>query len=143
MARDVPDAAPGAAPAAPTAPPTPPSSEPPSSERSGLPVVADGFSVRVELAAGVSVPRGATLFVFLRQVEQGPPAAVKRVLDPVFPLDIVLGPGDTMLGRPLPDSGTISARLDADGSAATRGENDLTAQGPGNLGGTIRLVLGE
>ena len=116
---------------------------PPPFERPELPAGTEGFGVRVELAAGVSVPRGATLFVFLRRAAEGPPAAVKRVLDPVFPLDILLGPDDAMLGRPLPDSGTISARLDADGSASTRGENDLLAQGPGKLGETIRLVLGE
>ena len=55
----------------------------------------------------------------------------------------LLEPGDTMLGRPLPESGTISARLDADGSASTRGESDLLAEGPGKLGESVRLVLGE
>lgn len=103
----------------------------------------DSFGVRIVLAAGVAVPRGATLFVFLREGEQGPPSAVRRVQDPVFPLDLSLGPDDAMLGRALPTEGIVSARLDVDGSASTRGAEDLLAEGAARVGASLQLVLGE
>ncbi len=105
-------------------------------------VAGDEFAVHVDLAPGVVVARGAILFVFLREGEGGPPSAVKRIQAPSFPLEVTLGPGDSMMGRPLPREGTITVRLDADGSATTRGEGDLSADGRGRAGSALRLVLG-
>ena len=105
-------------------------------------VAGDEFAVHVDLAPGVVVPRGAILFVFLREGEGGPPSAVKRIQAPSFPLEVTLGPGDSMMGRPLPREGTITVRLDADGSATTRGEGDLSVDGRGRAGSALRLVLG-
>lgn len=115
-----------------------PAVEPPSAPAA---VPSDSFSVRVELGESVSVPRGATLFVFLRQAEQGPPSAVKRIQNPRFPLETVLGPADSMLGRDLPSTGLISARLDADGSASSRDAGDLAVQQSARVGDRVVLVL--
>jgi hypothetical protein len=106
-------------------------------------VAGDSYGVRVELATGVSTPASATLFVFLRGEVGGPPAAVKRIQNPVFPLEVVLGPDDAMLGRPLPDGGTLSVRLDADGSASTRDESDLMVETEVEAGSSITVVLGR
>lgn len=101
----------------------------------------DPFQVRIDLAPGEQVPERAVLFVFLRQPEPGPPAAVKRIDNPRFPIAIGLGPADSMLGRPLPESGTISARLDRDGSASTNDPNDLVGESPATAGTPVVLEL--
>ncbi len=100
------------------------------------------YRLRLELQAGAVPPPGAVLFVSLRDPElPGPPAAVKRIDRPTFPIEIVLGSADSMLGRPLPESGTLSARLDADGSASTRGEADLAVTVEAAAGDELRLTL--
>lgn len=146
LARD-PDHPPIGAPASGQAPAPPGSATPapassPSAAQPAPQVASDSFGVRIELAPGLTPPRGATLFVFLRESEQGPPSAVRRVHDPVFPLDVALGPDDSMMGRPLPDAGTLTVRLDADGSASTTGENDLAAEVAARAGASVRVVLG-
>lgn len=83
------------------------------------------YSAVIRLADGADLPPSGVLFVTLRGDDGGPPAAVRRVADPTFPLEVTLGAGDSMLGRPLPDSGTLTARLDADGNASTRQPGDL------------------
>jgi tetratricopeptide (TPR) repeat protein len=107
------------------------------------PVAADSYSIDVQIAAGANVPPTATLFVFLRESGEGPPAAVKRIQSPSFPLRVTLGPGDTMLGRPLPPSGRITIRLDADGSASTRSEGDLMLEIESQAGTSASVVLGQ
>lgn len=114
---------------------------PGSTASGGGEVAADSFGVEIDLAPGVSAPSGATLFVFLRDAAAGPPAAVKRIQAPTFPLDLDLGPGDSMMGRPLPASGTITARLDSDGSASTTSEQDLAAESEAQAGNRVRLLL--
>jgi len=118
--------------------PAPASVPPPAVE-----VPADSYSIDIVLAEGVEVPPSATLFVFLRADQQGPPSAVKRIQSPIFPARLSLGPSDTMLGRPLPESGTISIRLDADGSASTKGEGDLVYEIDARVGSSIHVVLGQ
>ena len=81
------------------------------------------------------------LFIFLRTDAPGPPAAVRRIDNPVFPIDLSLDDGDSMLGRPLPDEGTLSARLDADGNASTRDPGDLAAEVRTRRGEAVNLVL--
>ena len=48
-----------------------------------------------------------------------------------------------MLGRPLPESGTISVRLDADGSVSTQGDGDLVSEIDAQVGSSVRVVLGQ
>lgn len=106
-------------------------------------VAADSYGVRVELSPGFSVSPSATLFVFLRDEAGGPPSAVRRVQSPTFPLEVVLGPDQAMLGRPLPTSGMLSVRLDADGNASTRDESDLSVETAVEAGSHTRVVLGQ
>jgi|CXWL01.1.fsa_nt_gi hypothetical protein len=100
-----------------------------------------GFDVRIELGPGVTAAPGATLFVALRTGAGGPPAAVKKVAAPRFPLDLTLGPGDTMMGGALPEGGTLTARLDADGDASTQEPEDLAASGTAEAGRATKLTL--
>ena len=117
-----------------------PAGEAPASEAGG-----DVYRARIELAPGATAPPGAILFVNLRIVAgAGPPSAVKRVEAPRFPVHITLGSNDAMpglAGRPLPQSGFLSARLDADGNASTRDPSEPTAQAEAAIGEPVTLVL--
>ncbi len=104
---------------------------------------------RVEVASDVFVPPDAVLFITARSSAaqgKGPPLAVRRVAQPAFPLEFELGPQNRMI-KEMPWTGPldVSARLDLDGNAMTRGERDLSS-GPGiknvPLGrDDLRLVL--
>ncbi|MEZ4332331.1 MAG: hypothetical protein R3F35_11290 [Myxococcota bacterium] len=109
------------------------------------------ISGRIELPAALEAqqPAGAVLFVIARPQGQagGPPLAVLRIPDPSFPLDFEIGPGDVMIPS-MRFAGPISltARLDADGNAMTRGASDLASEeaSPLEPGATdVRLVLGR
>ena len=114
----------------------------PASASSALsPRIDRAFTARVELAFGADPTPGSVLFVFLQTDEPGPPAAVKRIDNPVFPIDLSLDDSDSMLGRPLPDEGTLSARLDADGNASTRDPGDLAAEVRTRRGEAVSLIL--
>lgn len=111
----------------------------------GVPAGGDGaapYRVRVELAPGTSSPPGATLFVALRSAPDSPPVAVQRVGRPRFPVELTLGPEQSMMGQPLPVSGSLSVRLDADGSASTQQPGDLSATAEATSGGATTLILG-
>lgn len=92
------------------------------------------------------VPAGATLFVYARPagVTAGPPIAAKRIpVSGTFPIELTLGPSDSMMGQPFPTPAMIEARLDADGNAMTRDPSDPRAAvdqvSPG--GDPVRMVL--
>ena len=110
---------------------------------------ASGAPVRgtVEIADELRerVRPGGVLFVIARSEGGGPPLAVKRVVDPEFPLDFEIGPGDRMIEQ-MPFAGPLrlSARLDADGNATTRNPGDLQGSveapvEPGAEGVRIRI----
>jgi hypothetical protein len=91
------------------------------------------------------VPEGAVLFLIARTSGSGPPAAVKLIPAPEFPLAFELGP-DARMRHEMPFEGPLqlTARVDADGEAATRTAGDLqgVAQGthrPGATGVTILI----
>jgi hypothetical protein len=46
-----------------------------------------------------------------------------------------------MLGRPLPESGRLVVRVDADGNASTQAAEDLSAEVKARAGQPVRLVL--
>jgi hypothetical protein len=69
--------------------------------------------------------------------------AAKRINQPAFPLDLAMGPGDSMMGAELPASGILVARLDGDGDVSTTGPGDLQAQAQAAMGTTTSLVLGQ
>jgi cytochrome c-type biogenesis protein CcmH len=109
------------------------------------PASGGAYRARLELSPGTAAPPGAILFVNLRVVAgAGPPAAVKRVESPQFPLELTLDGSDAMPGlegRPLPDRGVISARLDRDGNASTRDPSEPSAQSEAVIGVPLTLVL--
>jgi tetratricopeptide (TPR) repeat protein len=121
---------PASAPAAPSAPTATPAAP-----------REDGFTINIALAPGAVAPQRAILFVALSGPVSGPPAAVRRIDSPSFPLTITLTQADSMMGAELPAEGTVNVRLDADGSASTRGPEDLSASGELRLGGSIDLQL--
>lgn len=105
----------------------------------------------IDLASALvsAAPRDAVLFVIARPqgVRGGPPLAVLRIPSPQFPLAFSIGPDNVMIPS-MRFEGNISltARLDADGNAMTRGEGDLSSPPeepltPGTTG--VRLVLSQ
>lgn len=92
-----------------------------------------------------AVPSGAVLFLVARKPSGGPPVAVKRIMEPRFPLPFELGPGDRMI-QAIPFEGPLllTARVDGDGNATSREPGDLLGSAadavePGAEGVTIRL----
>jgi tetratricopeptide (TPR) repeat protein len=107
---------------------------------------ATGPSVHVTLTlAGGTPSPNAILFVIARAAGQtaGPPAAVKRIPNPTFPLDIDLSAADSMMGQPLPANVRIEARLDSDGDAMTKNPSDPHAvqDGVATNGSKVSLAL--
>jgi cytochrome c-type biogenesis protein CcmH len=105
-----------------------------------------GPSVHVTLSLeGAKPSPGAVLFIFARSSGQtaGPPAAVKRIMNPSFPMEIDLSAADSMMGQPLPATVRIEARLDSDGDAMTRNPSDPHAvqDGVATNGTKVKLVL--
>lgn len=104
------------------------------------------YRVHIELAPGTVAPRGgdgspATLFLALRGAAPGPPAAVKRLVNPAFPLDLTLSASDSMMGQPLPLAGNLSVSLDGDGNASTKEPGDLAAAVEARSGTPIHVTL--
>jgi hypothetical protein len=81
-----------------------------------------------EVAAGR--PDGGVLFVIARPqgARGGPPLAVLRIPNPEFPLEFSIGPENVMIPS-MRFAGVISlsARLDEDGNAMTRGAGDISS----------------
>lgn len=104
---------------------------------------------RIELAPGLARPDTGVLFVIARPqgVAGGPPLAVLRIANPTFPLEFSIGPEQVMIpSLRFEGAISISARLDADGNAMTRGSEDISSQveeplAPGATG--VKLVLSE
>jgi len=102
---------------------------------------APSYTLQLELAAGASPAPSAVLFVALRSGPGGPPAAVRRIANPRFPMTVTLSAADTMMGQPLPEEGTVSVRLDIDGSVSTRDDSEPAADAEMRVGETARLTL--
>ncbi len=104
---------------------------------------------RIELAPELARPDTGVLFVIARPqgVAGGPPLAVLRIANPTFPLEFSIGPEQVMIpSLRFEGAISISARLDADGNAMTRGSEDISSQveeplAPGATG--VKLVLSE
>jgi tetratricopeptide (TPR) repeat protein len=107
---------------------------------------ASGPSVHVTLTlAGAAPSPNAVLFVIARAAGQtaGPPAAVKRIASPTFPVDIDLSAADSMMGQPLPATVRIEARIDSDGDPLTKNPSDPHAvqDGVSTNGAKVSLAL--
>jgi len=106
-----------------------------------------GIDGVIELPAALAsrVGRGAIVFVTVRDAgaSAGPPVAAKRLPAASFPLRFAIGPGDSMMGQPLPARARVEARVDSDGDPMTRDEKDPSARlddvAVGSSG--LRLVL--
>jgi hypothetical protein len=89
------------------------------------------------------------LFVIARPqgARGGPPLAVLRIPNPDFPLEFSIGPENVMIpSMRFEGAISLSARLDADGNAMTRGAGDLSSVvqeslAPGTTG--VQLLLSE
>ncbi len=103
----------------------------------------------VELAPELAAarPDGGVLFVIARPqgARGGPPLAVLRIPSPSFPLEFSIGPDDVMIpSMTFAGAISLSARLDADGNAMTRGAGDISSPvleplSPGTTGVALRL----
>jgi cytochrome c-type biogenesis protein CcmH len=71
----------------------------------------------------------AVLFIIARPGGGGPPVAVKKIDNPVFPLTYSLGAENAMVqGTALTGQLTLSARLDTDGNPMTRDSGSLMGE---------------
>jgi tetratricopeptide (TPR) repeat protein len=123
-----------------------PGAEPAASAASPAAAPVSGPSVHLTLTlAGAKPSPQAVLFIIARASGEtaGPPAAVKRIGNPTFPLEVDLSTADSMMGQPLPPSITIEARLDSDGDAMTKNASDPHASqsGVSTNGTKVALVL--
>ena len=79
---------------------------------------------------------GGALFIIARRGD-GPPLAVKRIPNPIFPVAFSVGPEDQMLGgTPFEGEMTLVARLKRDGRAGPPAPGDFEgrAAGPVRVG---------
>lgn len=127
---------------------------PPSRAEGSEVVVASGSAPiegRIEIAPELAMarPDGGVLFVIARPdgARGGPPLAVLRIPSPEFPLEFSIGPENVMIpSMQFQGAITLSARLDADGNAMTRGAGDISSApqaslSPGSQG--VVLMLSE
>lgn len=127
---------------------------PPAAAAEGQPSVpagggaaAGGLAGVIELPPPVAsrVSAGAIVFVTVREsgAAGGPPVAVKRLPASSFPLSFVIGPGDSMMGQPLPARARLDVRVDSDGDPMTRAPEDPSARLDDVAAGSsgLRLVL--
>jgi hypothetical protein len=106
---------------------------------------------RIEVSPELAnaLPDGGVLFVIARPqgARGGPPLAVLRIPTPSFPLDFSIGPANVMIpSMRFAGAISLSARLDADGNAMTRGATDLSSPVAESLApgeSNVRLVLSE
>jgi hypothetical protein len=96
------------------------------------------------LAEGSTAPPGSTLFVIARRTAtpQGPPVAALRLPPSAVPGAFSMDESNIMMGGPWPDQVWLQARLDADGNAMTRSDEDVSSPVIGPvLTGTTDVVL--
>lgn len=101
-------------------------------------------------AARSKIPAGGTLFVIIRTAGPavGPPLGVRRVVDPVLPLDMTISDGDSMLQERKISSETevqLQARISLSGTPATAAGDWQSAPVvvPLSAAGTIELVIDQ
>ena len=111
-----------------------------------------GTAVRVAASeeARAKIPTGATLFVVIRSPGPavGPPLGVRRVIDPILPLDITISDQDSMLQErkiSLESEVQLQARISLTGSPAA-GSGDWQSAPvvvPLSAAGTVELILDQ
>ena len=89
-------------------------------------LIADLDTPPAMITGSVLLPEGdvasGTLFVIAARSPNGggPPVAVRKIQNPVFPLSFELGKGDMIMGGQWPEKVYLSARVDQDGNAMTK-----------------------
>ena len=112
----------------------------------GIALAASPEDVTGTLAGDPSLLRGGDkVFLTARPegVTGGPPTWVRRIELDTLPMPFTLGPGDAMLGGATPAKLVLTARLDRDGDAGSKGPDDAVATSaavaPGATGVTLTL----
>ncbi len=88
----------------------------------------------------------AAIFIIARGKQPGPPLAVMRILNPVFPLDFTMSERNVMLqGAAFAGEVSLVAKLDGDGKVGTQpGDIFGGARGPVRVGaGDVEIVLSQ
>ena len=81
------------------------------------------------------MPSGTLFIIARRSPTGGMPAAVKKIDNPTFPLKFELGTADMMMGGDWPEQVWLDVRLDEDGNAMSKSDNDINAERQGPLTG--------
>jgi len=111
-----------------------------------------GTPVRIAASeeARAKIPTGATLFVVIRGPGPavGPPLGVRRVVDPILPLDITISDSDSMLKErkiSLESEVQLQARISLSGSPAAASGDWQSAPVLVSLGAadTVELILDQ
>jgi len=109
------------------------------------PGAGDSIEGTLRASESVAIPRGAVVFLIARSTAGGPPLAVRKLPPGPFPMAFRIGPEHTMIqGRPFHGPVQLSARLDEDGDAISRGARDASGEAaapvePGTSGVQILL----
>ncbi len=96
------------------------------------------------ITAEGDLPTGTLFIIARRSPAGGMPAAVKKIDSPTFPLEFTLGPADMMMGGEWPEQVWLDVRLDEDGNAMSKSDNDVNAEMQGPLTGVqagLQVVL--
>lgn len=108
------------------------------------------LSVQVDAAAQEKIPMGGVLYVMVRPagVAMGPPIGVRRVIDPLLPLDITISDADSMLKeRQISSEAELQfqARISQTGSpAASSGDwQSAVVIAPTDSQQTVELILDQ
>jgi cytochrome c-type biogenesis protein CcmH len=89
-------------------------------------------TVRLAAEPSLPLPEGAALFLIAR-TGSGPPLAVKRMVNPQFPVYYSLGPENLMFpGRPFTGQVDVSARMQVSGTVGPLQPGDLVGHYAGN-----------
>lgn len=114
--------------------------------------VPEGIKVMVRAgdANQSSIPSGGVLYVVIRAAgpAMGPPLGVRRVIDPVLPLEIVISDADSMLKERLISSEKevmLQARISLTGSPAARSGDwqSVATAAPMYSPETVELVIDQ
>lgn len=106
-------------------------------------------TLALDPAVASKVQPGDIVFLSARPpgVEGGPPTWVARLPATVFPMTFTLGPANAMLGGPTPAELVLTARIDRDGNARTKGPDDLEGRSstvkPGTKDVAITLAAAQ
>ncbi len=93
-------------------------SDPAATEPAGATATSAVLEGTIRLSESLKVEQGNVLYVIARKGTEGPPAAVQRIENPVFPLAYSLGAKDSMVpGVPFGGPLAVKARLSRSGDA--------------------------